>query len=749
MAVKKECLMSDNLIRVLLIEDDRSEADLIQEKLIEAQRFAWDLPAFVVEHELQLGVALERLVDEAFDVVLSDLDLPDSRADETVATLREKVPSMPLVVLTGREDEALAHESVRAGVQDYLYKAEATGSLLARTLMYAIERQQTQARLERRVAARTAELEAEVAERERAERALERKLEQVMALSRASAAVTRSLDLEQVLSKIIALAEGVLNSDYTGVALVDETGVVDQSAGSLPGIPALEYRVREDGFTRWIIRSQRPIIVDEIEQDGTVDLNLGEDAPQAVNPYLMEAGIKSLAGLPLRGQGRLLGVLYLHSKRVGAFQGQKSILRAFASQVAIAIENARLFGEAQREIGKRKRIEEKLRASESQARQKLDSVLSPEGDLGSLDLSSIIDVEAIQALMDDFYALTDIGVAIVDMEGEVLVATGWQDICTEFHRVHPETRQHCIESDTYLSSGVKPGAYKLYRCKNNMWDMATPIVVGGRHVGNLFLGQFFFADEPVDREVFRQQAQTYGFDEEAYLAALDRVPRWSREKVETVFRFYTRLATMISQLSHSNLKLAQALAEKNRLLAVHRKSERKLSSYIENAPYGVFVIDQEGHYVEVNEAACRLTGYNRDQLLTMSIFQLAPSDQRELVRVHFQAAVQKGRAVGEKPFVTEDGCERWWSVTTVRLSDTRFLSYKEDVTERKRARGMMHLNQRRLKALLDLSQMQDAPLEKIADFVLERAVQLTKSEVGFLGFVSEDEGGDGTSRLVG
>ncbi|MGC9358690.1 MAG: PocR ligand-binding domain-containing protein, partial [Anaerolineae bacterium] len=167
------------------------------------------------------------------------------------------------------------------------------------------------------------------------------------------------------------------------------------------------------------------------------------------------------------------------------------------------------------------------------------------------ELSDIINAEAIQALMDDFYALTDIGIAIVDMEGGVLVATGWQDICTKFHRVHPETCRHCIESDTLLSSGVKPGTYRLYRCKNRMWDMATPIIVGSRHVGNLFLGQFFFADEEVDREVFRQQARRYGFDEEAYLAALDRVPRWSRERVETVFRFYTRFATMISQLGHS------------------------------------------------------------------------------------------------------------------------------------------------------------------------------------------------------
>ena len=61
----------------------------------------------------------------------------------------------------------------------------------------------------------------------------------------------------------------------------------------------------------------------------------------------------------------------------------------------------------------------------------------------------------------------------------------------------------------------------------------TPIVLGGQHVGNLFSGQFFFTDEPIDQELFRSQARKYGFDEREYMTALDRVPRLSRTQVET------------------------------------------------------------------------------------------------------------------------------------------------------------------------------------------------------------------------
>jgi PAS domain S-box-containing protein len=157
--------MSHKAIHVLSIEDNPADAMLIQEKLAEAQRVAWNLPRFEIELVSCLQEALDRLGAGEFDVVLSDLDLPDSRAGETVAALREHIPHMPLVVLTGREDETLAHKSVRAGVQDYLYKGESTGSLLARTMLHAIERQRSKRALqeahdalERRVEKRTAEL---------------------------------------------------------------------------------------------------------------------------------------------------------------------------------------------------------------------------------------------------------------------------------------------------------------------------------------------------------------------------------------------------------------------------------------------------------------------------------------------------------------------------------------------------------------------------------------------------------------
>ena len=212
----------------------------------------------------------------------------------------------------------------------------------------------------------------------------------------------------------------------------------------------------------------------------------------------------------------------------------------------------------------RKQTEDYLRSEQARVQAKLDAILAPEGDLGALELSGIIDVPAIQSMMNHFSAVINIGIAILDLRGSVLVATGWQDICTRFHRVHPESCRHCTESDTILSQGVKAGMFKVYKCKNNLWDMSTPIEVGGRHVGNLFVGQFFYDDEAPDVEFFRAQARKYGFDEQEYLAALEHVPRWNRQKVNEVMHFYAQFAGMISSLSYSRIQLARSLAARQR-----------------------------------------------------------------------------------------------------------------------------------------------------------------------------------------
>ncbi|MDD5025644.1 MAG: PocR ligand-binding domain-containing protein [Methanoregula sp.] len=237
-----------------------------------------------------------------------------------------------------------------------------------------------------------------------------------------------------------------------------------------------------------------------------------------------------------------------------------------------------------RDITDRKRAEVALHKSEDQIKKKLDAILSPTGDIGTLDLTDVIDILAIQSLMNDLFSLTQIGIRIIDLHGNVLVATVWQDICTQFHRVHPGTLKNCRECGIIRSGETAPGTFRIYQCKNHMWDIVSPIIVGETHMGNLFLGHFLYDDDPGDYELFRSQARQYGFDEKEYLAALERVPRWNREKIDTIMAFYTKFTGMISTMSHNNIQLARMVTDRDHLLNSLAESEARYRTLVENIP---------------------------------------------------------------------------------------------------------------------------------------------------------------------
>jgi PAS domain S-box-containing protein len=106
-----------------------------------------------------------------------------------------------------------------------------------------------------------------------------------------------------------------------------------------------------------------------------------------------------------------------------------------------------------RDISERRKTENALKESTERLRLKLDSVLSPDVDIEDQDLANIIDVPALQATMDGLYEMTHIGFGLVDLKGKVLVGTGWQDICTKFHRLNPQTEKTASKATFFSPAG--------------------------------------------------------------------------------------------------------------------------------------------------------------------------------------------------------------------------------------------------------------------------------------------------------
>jgi len=231
-----------------------------------------------------------------------------------------------------------------------------------------------------------------------------------------------------------------------------------------------------------------------------------------------------------------------------------------------------------------------------------------------ITLKDLLDAKTFQSLMDSFYALTGIGIGVLDINGDILVAKGWQEICVNFHRVHPMACFNCLESDRELAQDIQPGKFKTYKCKNHMWDSATPIWIDGKHLGNIFIGQFFYEDEEIDYDVFRQQAKLFGFDETAYIEAVEKIPRYSEETVQHTMNFYLRLAIVLSEVSYADYELKETIVQLNSTLSNLYESEQKYRLLYETMTLGVVYENVEGEIVSANPAAQRILGLTLDQM---------------------------------------------------------------------------------------------------------------------------------------
>lgn len=129
-------------LNILLVEDNIGDARLIEVLL--AEEAGDDLK---LTHVMRLGDAFQKLREASYDVVLLDLSLPDSHGLETVESLRREVGTVPIVVLSGMDNEQMALRALQSGAQDYLVKGRADGNLIKRSILYALERHRIRQRV--------------------------------------------------------------------------------------------------------------------------------------------------------------------------------------------------------------------------------------------------------------------------------------------------------------------------------------------------------------------------------------------------------------------------------------------------------------------------------------------------------------------------------------------------------------------------------------------------------------------------
>ena len=311
--------------------------------------------------------------------------------------------------------------------------------------------------------------------------------------------------------------------------------------------------------------------------------------------------------------------------------------------------------------------------------------------LSKLSFVQLVDIEQIRQLLEAQYKLAGILSAILDTEENVLAAVGWQDICVLFHRSHPASCARCRDSDAYIKAHLCDfkERYVDYRCLNGLRDVAMPIIIGGEHVATLFTGQFFYDDEKPDVEFFRAQAEEFGFDKEAYLEALGRVPICSREKVRNVMEYFRSLVTVIAEMGLKNLEL--------------RESRDYLDNIINTIADPIVVKDKEHRTVMVNDATCVLSGHSREEMIGRTDYSFFPKEQADVFWEKDAAVLETElETINEEEITNAQGQKRMFyakkSFYRDRNGDKYVVGVVRDITDLKQ-KELMLVQQNRQAAL--------------------------------------------------
>ena len=275
-------------------------------------------------------------------------------------------------------------------------------------------------------------------------------------------------------------------------------------------------------------------------------------------------------------------------------------------------------------------------------------------------LRDIVDIDELKKLFEAFSTATGFTTGLVDATAnEILIATGWRDICVKFHRANTESSKICKLSGRILTDGLNnPGEIRIHHCQNGLVDGCAPIIIEGRHLANLATGQIFF--EPPDINRFKEQARQYGYDEQAYLAAVSEVPIVSEETFRAMLSFLSHLATTVANIGlsklqsqrdhHNNEKLMKQLHTAQKMEAIGMMAGgvahdlNNVLSGIIAYPDLILLKIPKGHEIEkdikmIKEAGHRAARIASD-LLTISrgaIFKKEISNLNTLITTYFHS----------------------------------------------------------------------------------------------------------------
>jgi PAS domain S-box-containing protein len=301
-----------------------------------------------------------------------------------------------------------------------------------------------------------------------------------------------------------------------------------------------------------------------------------------------------------------------------------------------------------------------------------------------ISFTELININSLKKIAENIYAVAGIPMGVVGIDGTIELAVGWQDICTKYHRVNKTACKNCMNSDQYIKEHIKDGEYVAYKCLNNMREVAIPIIISDIHVATAFFGQFFYDDEVIDVECFREQALKFGFNEKQYLEALSKVPVFSKEKVQHIIEYYKGLIMTLAESGFRQLEYKNSQKEL-------QTSQEYLNTIFNSVNDAIFIINFYGHILDVNKTATVMFGYCADELIDMNIQQVI-SFKSKYFDKNMEKSLNEAKKLNKRIFeliCKDKNNKEFWVEVNLRIvtigGDEIILATVRDITERKQA----------------------------------------------------------------
>jgi PAS domain S-box-containing protein len=310
-------------------------------------------------------------------------------------------------------------------------------------------------------------------------------------------------------------------------------------------------------------------------------------------------------------------------------------------------------------------------------------------NVSKINLKVILNKKTIQKSFENFFQLYPYPLSIIDIDGNLLISLGWQTICTKFHRLNKESCKKCILNDITFIKSISEDGFKIYKCLNNLYEVVAPIIINNIHIGNLFIGQFLLDTNSINDNVYRKQAEIYGYNINDYILALKQIKIIDENSIKNIMLFFIEFTSMLIKEEINKILISNLFVDSNNLINKLKASEEKYRLIVENQTDLIVKTNLNGNILYASPSYCKFFGLKDEDIFGKPYSPLIYEDDLPIVEKAIKAMLKPPyRCHYEERVKTKDGWKwiQWKGQAIIGINSEidSLIGTGRDITEQKK-----------------------------------------------------------------